>query len=63
MPGKAVKDFILPSTCGGSFRLSEQRGIERSTFVLDGEGAIARAWRGVKVLGHPQEVRDLAKTL
>ena len=26
MPGKAVKDFALPSTGGGSFRLSDQRG-------------------------------------
>ena len=26
MPGKAVKDFSLPSTGGGTFRLSEQRG-------------------------------------
>jgi peroxiredoxin Q/BCP len=26
MPGKAVKDFSLPSTGGGTFRLSELRG-------------------------------------
>ena len=26
MPGKAVKDFSLPSTGGGTFRLSDQRG-------------------------------------
>ena len=39
------------------------RGIERSTFVLDGEGAIAREWRGVKVPGHAQEVLDFVKTL
>ena len=151
MPGKAVKDFILPSTGGGSFRLSDQRGkklvvyfypkdstpgctvegsdfrdrykdfkkagaevvgvsrdslkshegfkakmkfpfellsdvdekvctlfgvmkmknmygkkvrgIERSTFVLDGEGAIAREWRGVKVPGHAEEVLHFVKTL
>ena len=25
------------------------RGIERSTFVIDGEGNLAREWRGVKV--------------
>jgi peroxiredoxin Q/BCP len=39
------------------------RGIERSTFVLDGEGRIAREWRGVKVHGHAQEVLDFVKTL
>ena len=151
MPGKAVKDFSLPSTGGGTFRLSDQRGktlvvyfypkdntpgctvegadfrdrykefaragaavvgvsrdslksheafkakmkfpfellsdageqactlfgvmkmknmygkkvrgIERSTFVLHGDGAIAREWRGVKVPGHAQEVLDFVKTL
>jgi peroxiredoxin Q/BCP len=39
------------------------RGIERSTFVLTGDGAIAREWRGVKVPGHAQEVLDFVKTL
>ena len=151
MPGKAVKDFSLPATGGGTFKLSDQRGktlvvyfypkdntpgctvegadfrdrhkefakagatvvgvsrdsvkshegfkakmkfpfellsdadeqactlfgvmkmknmygkkvrgIERSTFVLDGEGVIAREWRGVKVPGHAQEVLDFVKTL
>ncbi|HUN67828.1 MAG TPA: peroxiredoxin [Burkholderiales bacterium] len=39
------------------------RGIERSTFVLDGDGAIAREWRGVKVPGHAEEVLNFVKTL
>jgi thioredoxin-dependent peroxiredoxin len=39
------------------------RGIERSTFVLDRERVIRRAWRGVKVPGHVQEVFDFVKTL
>ncbi len=39
------------------------RGIERSTFVLDGARAIRREWRGVKVPGHAQEVLDFVKTL
>lgn len=32
------------------------RGIERSTFVLDREGKLYKAWRGVKVPGHAEEV-------
>jgi peroxiredoxin Q/BCP len=32
------------------------RGIERSTFVIDATGHMAREWRGVKVPGHAQEV-------
>ena len=151
MPGKAVKDFSLPSTGGGTFRLSDQRGkklviyfypkdntpgctlegadfrdrhkefakagatvvgvsrdslkshegfkakmqfpfellldadeiactlfgvmkmknmygkkvrgIERSTFVLDQDGVIAREWRGVKVPGHVEEVLSFVKNL
>jgi len=39
------------------------RGIERSTFVFDRGGALAREWRGVKVPGHAQEVLDFVKTL
>jgi peroxiredoxin Q/BCP len=39
------------------------RGIERSTFVLDGEGVLAREWRGVKVPGHAEEVLNFVKTL
>jgi len=39
------------------------RGIERSTFVMDGTGKLCREWRGVKVNGHAQEVLDFVKTL
>ena len=39
------------------------RGIERSTFVIDKDGDLAREWRGVKVPGHAQEVLDFAETL
>ena len=39
------------------------RGIERSTFLLDEKGVLAREWRGVKVPGHVQEVLNFAKDL
>jgi len=39
------------------------RGIERSTFVFDGAGALVREWRGLKVPGHAQEVLEFVKTL
>jgi peroxiredoxin Q/BCP len=39
------------------------RGIERSTFIIGKDGAVAREWRGVKVPGHAQEVLDAAKSL
>jgi thioredoxin-dependent peroxiredoxin len=39
------------------------RGIERSTFVIDGKGVLAREWRGVKVPGHVQEVLNFVKAL
>ena len=39
------------------------RGIERSTFVLDKDGVLAREWRGVKVPGHVEEVLNFVKTL
>jgi len=151
MPGKAVKDFSLPATGGGTFKLSDQRGkklvvyfypkdntpgctveggdfrdryrefvkagaevvgvsrdslkshenfkakmkfpfellsdaeeqlctqfgvmkmknmygkkvrgIERSTFVIDKDGTLAREWRGVKVPGHAEEVLNFVKAL
>jgi len=37
------------------------RGVERSTFVVDGQGRIAREWRGVKVPGHAQEVLEYVR--
>lgn len=38
-------------------------GIERSTFLIDAEGRVRRAWRGVKVPGHAQEVLDAVRAL
>jgi thioredoxin-dependent peroxiredoxin len=39
------------------------RGIERSTFVIDGKGILRREWRAVKVPGHVQEVLEFVRTL
>ncbi len=39
------------------------RGIERSTFIVDRDGKILHAWRGVKVPGHAQAVLDHVETL
>jgi thioredoxin-dependent peroxiredoxin len=39
------------------------RGIERSTFVVDGGGIVRRIWRGVKVPGHAGEVLEFVRTL
>ncbi len=39
------------------------RGIERSTFVIDGRGKLAREWRGVKVAEHAAEVLEFVKSL
>ena len=39
------------------------RGIERSTFLIDGAGRVAREWRGVKVPGHVDEVLAAVKAL
>ena len=38
-------------------------GIERSTFLIDGSGGIARVWRKVKVPGHVEEVLEAVKKL
>ncbi|MFU8778956.1 MAG: peroxiredoxin [Roseovarius sp.] len=38
-------------------------GIERSTFLIDGEGRIARVWRKVKVPGHAEEVLETVRAL
>ena len=38
-------------------------GLERSTFLIDGEGRVARVWRKVKVNGHAQEVLEVAQGL
>ncbi len=41
----------------------QARGIERSTFVIDGAGTLVKEWRGVKVPGHVDEVLQFVTTL
>ncbi|MAR74382.1 MULTISPECIES: peroxiredoxin [unclassified Halomonas] len=41
----------------------EHLGIERSTFLIDSEGRLAREWRKVKVKGHVEEVLEAAREL
>lgn len=41
----------------------EHLGVERSTFLIDADGKLAREWRGVKVPGHVDEVLAAAQEL
>ncbi|GGY08609.1 peroxiredoxin [Litchfieldella qijiaojingensis] len=41
----------------------EHLGIERSTFLIDKDGKLAREWRKVKVPGHVDEVLEAAQAL
>jgi peroxiredoxin Q/BCP len=38
-------------------------GVDRSTFLIDKKGCIARSWRNVKVPGHAEEVRKAVEAL
>jgi peroxiredoxin Q/BCP len=39
------------------------KGIERSTFLIDGSGVLRAEWRGIKVAGHVDEVLKAVKDL
>ncbi len=52
-------DVIKPKKLYGR----EYVGIERSTFLIDPEGRVAQAWRGVRVAGHAQAVLDALRGL
>jgi len=41
----------------------EYMGVDRSTFLVNSAGKVAKEWRGVKVKGHVLEVLDAAKEL
>ena len=38
-------------------------GMERATFLIDGDGRVVQAWRKVKVPGHVAEVLEAARSL
>ena len=38
-------------------------GIDRATFLIDGDGIVRRIWRKVKVPGHVEEVLQAVRTL
>ncbi|HTR13015.1 MAG TPA: peroxiredoxin [Roseiarcus sp.] len=38
-------------------------GVERSTFLIDGNGRVAKIWRRVKVPGHAEEALAVVKAL
>jgi peroxiredoxin Q/BCP len=50
-------DVIKPKKLYGR----EYVGIERSTFLIDPDGHVAQAWRGVKVPGHAEAVYESLK--
>ena len=35
------------------------RGVERSTFLIGPDGKLSHEWRGVKVVGHVQEILEI----
>jgi peroxiredoxin Q/BCP len=41
----------------------EYMGIERSTFVVDPDGVVHKAWRGVRVPGHVDQVLEAVRAL
>jgi thioredoxin-dependent peroxiredoxin len=41
----------------------ESLGVERSTFLIDGEGVLRREWRNVKVRGHVQAILEATREL
>jgi len=41
----------------------EYMGVDRSTFLINEKGKVAREWRSVKVKGHVDEVLESVKNL
>ncbi len=73
MPGKAVKDFPLPSTGGATFKLSSTRGKavvlcyfhpnDNTPGCPAERAAFSRRVRAVKIPGHAEEVLNFVKAL
>ncbi|MFO1036328.1 MAG: peroxiredoxin [Geminicoccaceae bacterium] len=57
--GKTVEAF--GSWVEKSMYGKKYMGIDRSTFLVGKDGKILKAWRGVKVPGHVEEVLEAAK--
>lgn len=57
--------MIEPWGCWGEKETFGRKylGVIRSTFLIDREGRIAEAWRGVRVAGHAQTVLDAGRRL
>ena len=59
--GKVVEAYgvwVEKSMYGRSYM-----GIDRSTFLIDGDGRVRKAWRQVKVPGHVEEVLAATRAL
>lgn len=52
-------DVIKTKTMFGA----KVRGIQRSTFLIDGHGVLRHEWRKLKVIGHADEVLQTLKEL
>jgi len=55
---EAYGTWIEKSMYGRSYM-----GIDRATFLIDGEGIVRGVWRKVKVKGHVEEVLEAARAL
>lgn len=66
-PLAADPDHAAAEACGTWVEKSmygrRYRGMERATFLIGADGAVAAAWRGVKVPGHAAQVLAAARAL
>ena len=60
-PGLPTSHYFLSRSRGMYGR--KYFGVERSTFLIDRNGRLAKVWRKVKVPGHAEEVLAAAKAL